>query len=409
VKAAVGKIGWGFDRAKYFFEEIDQRAGERDLPLLAVSIYRGVVPRSETESGARSGDLATYKMCEPDDIVINRMSAYQGAVGRAPVSGVVSPEYMVLRVRPGLDANYFGHLVKSSWFVSEMTAWLRGIGTPDQGNVRTPRVNVASLGNIRIPFPPEDEQRVIADFLDAETARIDSLIDTKRRLVRLLKEWEQASLLAFIGDWRNELTRSLRQYGTSVVTGPFGTQLSANEYVAGGVPVINPTHISGGSIEPDHNVTVSESVSARLIRHRLGIGDIVMGRKGDVGRAALVREVSSGWICGSDSIAIRTDPNRLYPEFLSLALQVSLFRQQLEATSTGATLGNVNESNLLALRVPDKSLDGQRAAVANARAALGLVKQVRERLGSQLGLLRERRQALISAAVTGQLQVPRVA
>lgn len=109
------------------------------LPLLSVSAYRGVVPRSElTSDEARADDLRRYKVCKPRDIVINRMSAYQGAAGVAPIEGLVSPDYTVLRTGREVDARFLGYLIRSRWFTGEITARLRGIGGVEQGNVRTP-------------------------------------------------------------------------------------------------------------------------------------------------------------------------------------------------------------------------------------------------------------------------------
>jgi type I restriction enzyme, S subunit len=399
--------------AKFLYRVVDQRAGAKagELPLLQVSISRGVIRRDEiTDKEARAEDLSNYKLCAARDIVINRMRAFQGALGISPIDGLVSPDYLVIRVGPETDARFLTYLFRSTSFVSEMSARLRGIGTTEQGNVRTPRINEDDLGRIPVRLPLLDTQRAIADYLDRETARIDALIAAKRRMVELLLEEEQRMLLNLIGDWRREQTWSLRQSGTTVLTGPFGTQLAAGEYVQGGIPVVNPTHITRtGSIAPDGGISVSEEVAQRLSRHRLRQGDIVMGRKGDVGRSAVVAVGQEGWLCGSDSIAIRTDPTRLSPQFLAIVLHVSLYRQQLDAYSTGAMMANVSESTLLDFRIPRPSLARQEVVLSD----IDRRRSVRQRTSSCLAaggdLLEERHKALITAAVTGQLDVGEVA
>ncbi len=179
--------------AKHLYGVIDDRAGSDDLPLLSVSIHHGVVPRdSLTADEARADDLSLYRRCRPGDVVINRMRAFQGGIGIAPEAGIVSPDYLVLRLLDDVEPRFFHHLFRSTWFVGEMTARLRGIGSSDQGNVRTPRINTDDFGEIRVRVPPIEEQREVADFLDAETTRIDALIEKKQRMIDLCDGRQQA-------------------------------------------------------------------------------------------------------------------------------------------------------------------------------------------------------------------------
>ncbi len=200
-------------------------------------------------------------------------------------------------------------------------------------------------------------------------------------------------------------SRTLRQYGTEVLTGPFGTVLSASEYVQGGVPLINPTHIKDGRILPEYGVSVTNQAADRIRRHRLAAGDIVMGRKGDVGRSAIVTRREHGWLCGSDSIAIRSGPS-LRPGYLALALRCSLYRQQLAGMSTGAMVQSVNEGALLRLAIPSLGLADQDHAIEHSSKVLAQWTAADAGLRRQSVLLLERRQALITAAVTGELEIP---
>jgi type I restriction enzyme S subunit len=269
-------------------------------------------------------------------------------------------------------------------------------------------VTAEDVGFLAVDVPSLESQGAIANFLDAETARIDALIAKKRHLISVVREWEQSALVAILGDWRMGRTRTLRQYGASVLTGPFGTQLAAADYVDGGVPLINPTHIQRGRLAPEPGVTVSQSDASRLRRHRLAAGDVVLGRKGDVGRSAIVPLESDGWLCGSDSIAIRTGP-LLDAAFLAAYLRLALTRQFLSAGSTGAMVANVNEALLRSLPVTHLPIDAQREASAAANRVLARAEAIEASLASQVTLLLEHRQALITAAVTGELEIPGVA
>jgi type I restriction enzyme, S subunit len=265
------------------------------------------------------------------------------------------------------------------------------------------------IEQLRVPVPPLPMQWAIADFLDAETARIDALIAKKRRMMEVVDDWEQAEGLATLGDFRTGPTKTLRQYGVGVLTGPFGTVLSAAEYVDGGVPLINPTHIRRGRLEPELGVSVPQGVADRIKRHKLRPDDVVMGRKGDVGRCAIVPPSAAGWICGSDSIAIRCNREGLRPEYIAGILQLDLYRQQLQRNSTGAMVASVNEGTLLGLRLLDVPPTQQADAVERWNGVIRRRDRLVERLDRQIDLLLEHRQALLTAAVTGDLEVPGVA
>jgi type I restriction enzyme S subunit len=266
-------------------------------------------------------------------------------------------------------------------------------------------IYMPDVERISTPLPPLATQRAIADLLDAETARIDALIAKKRNILFLIREREQALLFAMMGDWRTQPMQTLRQFGAKVLTGPFGTQLSAGEYVCDGIPLVNPTHIQGGRLVPESHITVDRSTAARLSRHKLYSGDIVMGRKGNVGRSAIVTDLEEGWICGSDSIAIRTGA-LLRPGFLSLWLRLHLARQYLAAASTGAMMANVNESLLLTLPVPKVGLAAQHSIEEAFQRRSNPHYATETRLVRQIDLLIERRQALITSAVIGELEIP---
>jgi type I restriction enzyme, S subunit len=379
--------------------------GRPDLPLLSVYRDLGVVLRAGRDDNFNrpAEDMTTYQVVHVGDLVLNKMKTWQGSLGISRYLGIVSPAYYVCRQVGEADGRFIHHLLRSRPLIAEYGARSKGI-RPAQWDLPWD-----AFRDIKVNLPDVDTQRDIARFLDAETARMDALIQRRRRMIELLGEREQASLIETMGDWRAEVTRSLRQYRTRVLTGPFGTQLAADEYVDGGVPLINPTHIRRGRLIPESGVSVPEAVAERLSRHRLAAGDIVMGRKGDVGRAAVVPSESHGWLCGSDSIAIRTDPDRLLPRWLALVLHVDLYRQQLAAGSTGAMMANVNETTLSTLRIPDLTLEEQARAADAAATVVKRYEFLAGRGARQIELLVEHRHALVTAAVTGQLDLAKVA
>lgn len=184
-------------RFKYLVDEVDCRAGaewER-LPLLSVSIHWGVRRRDEvTDDLPRAEDLSNYKVVESGDIVVNRMRAFQGALGRSPIDGIVSPDYLVLRAAANVRSDWLAAAMRTPEFISEMAARVRGIGSAELGTVRTPRINADELGEIRldVPTPPEQEARYVTRRRSESQAavlleRIDSLTDAlKERRAALI-------------------------------------------------------------------------------------------------------------------------------------------------------------------------------------------------------------------------------
>jgi type I restriction enzyme S subunit len=162
--------------------DVDERLGTAEPPpLLSVSIHFGVIPFAEANPDRlpRADELSNYKRCRAGDIVLNRMRAFQGGLGCAPSDGLVSPDYAVLRPTRLAIPTYVYQLLRSPWFVGQMEAWLRGIGSSEQGNVRTPRVNWADLRTIAVPCPAVSEQAVVASEIGAK------LLATSAAQVRL--------------------------------------------------------------------------------------------------------------------------------------------------------------------------------------------------------------------------------
>lgn len=189
------------ERLRWGLQEVDERAGARaaDLPLMSVSIDWGVRRREETtDKLSRAEDLRNYKVCLAGDIVVNRMRAFQGALGVAPEDGTVSPDYAVLRGVRGMDPHWAAEMMRTKAFVGEITLRLRGIGGTDSGNVRTPRINVADLLDIRVDVPNSMTQEVEIEEVRVETARIDALVAKAEEHIALAKERRSALITAAV-------------------------------------------------------------------------------------------------------------------------------------------------------------------------------------------------------------------
>lgn len=132
--------------------------------------------------------------------------------------------------------------------------------------------------------------------------------------------------------------------------GPFGSLLHQNEYIKGGIPLVNPSHIIDGKIAADLDLTIGKSKAESLSGYRMKVGDIVLGRRGEMGRCAIVTKNEEGFLCGTGSIFI-TPLEGLSSLFLHTLLSSSQMKLILEGIAKGVTMKNLNSSNLEELKI----------------------------------------------------------
>lgn len=169
--------------------------------------------------------------------------------------------------------------------------------------------------------------------------------------------------------------------GGSVKTGPFGSQLHQSDYQEFGIPFVMPADIINGKISERRVARVSEAHANRLKVHQLRIGDIIYGRRGDIGRQALIQPYQQGWLCGSGSMRLRLPASEVLPEYLHLYLSLREVVGWIEGQAIGATMPNLNSQILR--RVPIKypsSKDLQHKVVAVLAAYDDLIENNKRRI-----------------------------
>ena len=144
----------------------------------------------------------------------------------------------------------------------------------------------------------------------------------------------------------------------SLKTGPFGTQLSASEYVKDGIPVINVRNIGYGEIITSDLEYVGKETAKRLYEHLLHKGDIVFGRKGSVDRHAFIDTRYDGWMQGSDCIRVRINEG-INPHFISHNLKLESVKKQINSSAVGSTMASLNTDILSRIQIVLPSLEIQ--------------------------------------------------
>jgi type I restriction enzyme S subunit len=202
-----------------------------------------------------------------------------------------------------------------------------------------------------IPVPPLAEQIRIAAILD----KADSLRRKNQQAIQLADQFLRAVFLDMFGDpvtnpkgWEVKKLKEI----SHIQIGPFGTQLHKEDYIEGGIPLINPTHIVNGKIVSNMNYTIPSNKHAELDEYHLKAGDIIMGRRGEMGRCAVVTEQENGWLCGTGSLFIRTHNAEIFAEYLCTLLSGKTIKSYLEAESQGATMSNLNKTIVGNINIP---------------------------------------------------------
>lgn len=349
-----------------------------NLPWITGADIKGfdsIEPRSFlTEAGASGASVL-----QPGDLVlVTRTSVGKVAVVSSPLA--FSQDITGIRPSPKLDSRYLARVLEAN---SDKLA-RQARGATIKGVTRKV---VASL-----PFepPPLPEQRRIAAILDKADA-----IRTKRRQVLAHLDLVATAVTAKILEDRS-WTSVLSAYA-AIQIGPFGSLLHKSDYIEGGIPVINPVHIKNGVLIPDSKFSISEDKASELSLYRLLPGDVVMGRRGEMGRAAVVQEEHRGAVCGTGSLILRP---RIKPSEIIHAIVTSpRMRSHLERSSLGATLPNLNASIVNNAPVPD--LD-ERLTIRFSDTARSM-KAIREKVDSCSTAGEELFASLQSRAFKGEL------
>ena len=282
------------------------------------------------------------------DVLVSTVRPNLNAVGRVPIEldgATASTGFCVLRPRTkAIDGDYLFHWVRSPRFVDEMIRRATGASYP--------AVSDRIVHGSRIPLPPVSEQRRIAEILNSA----DGLRTKRWASLAQLDTLAQSIFLDMIGDPATNTKRwpvaLLREVTARIQIGPFGSLLHQEDYVEGGIPLVNPKHIQQQAIQPDRSETLSARKFAELGTYHLQAGDVVMGRRGEMGRCAIVDGGSGPLLCGTGSLFVRPDNEHTTSLFLLFLLSSVALRARLERLSLGQTLPNLNSQIVESLKVP---------------------------------------------------------
>ncbi|MFI7297396.1 restriction endonuclease subunit S [Streptomyces sp. NPDC050121] len=416
----------------------ESRWGTRRVKTLTTKIGSGKTPSGGSESylasgvtflrsqnvhfdGLRLDDVAyisevTHRemrgtRVKPNDVLLNITGASLGRVSRVPEDlGEANVNQHVCIIRPNVEANarYLAYAL-SSQPVQEQISELQ-VGGNREG------LNFEQVGNLNVPAALSEEQRRIADFLDAETARIDALARRRRVQQHLLVERRAAlktKCVTYSGprkvhhpllgdthpDWQiRPLRRVLPAVNVGVVINP------SHHFTESGVPFIHGFNVREGFISSADMKFMSSESNELHKRSRVLTGDVLVVRAGaTAGRAARVSEEFDGANCAS--VLILRKSETLDAAYLETFFNAVPGKGQVSFSQYGAAQEVISAGQVSSFSIALPPISEQVERVAELSAATAETVALEAGLTRQVALLSERRQALITAAVTGQFDV----
>jgi type I restriction enzyme S subunit len=412
-------VHWRISPLGAHFDERSETVSDQDFPPLSVT-KDGVVP--QMANVAKTDNGGNRKLVRAGDFAINSRSDRKGSAGLSAFNGSTSVVYTVLVPRPSVDGRFIHHLLRSLAFQEEFYRWGNGI-VADLWSTR-----YAAMKRIPLAVPPLPEQRAIADYLDRETARIDTLIEEQQRLIDTLRGRrkaivEQAVFSGLEGAPRRDNAEPwlppTPTHWRVVQLGFASDTLAGYAFSSDGfsakedhVRLLRGVNVKPGRI--DWADTVYWDVEAAPVPSVfvLEAGDLVFGMdRPFVGGGVRVAAIS-----GDDAPALllqrvmRIRPNdEAGRGYMRYVMSTDAFSNYLEPLFTGVSVPHVSEWQVRKFKMPFPPRDEQKRISAYLNEKIAKIDALIEESQRFVELVRERRAALVTAVVTGQIDVPAVA
>lgn len=412
---------WRVARAKTLLQAIDLRSESGTEELLTVSSARGVVPRASADvTMFKAASYVGYKLCWPDDLVINSLWAWAHGLGVSNQHGIVSTAYGVYRSRDvaKLNPGFVNSLVRSEPFNWELQIrskgiWVSRLQLTDQAFLDAP-----------FPLPPPAEQTAIVRFLDHATRRIGKAIRAKQKLVKLLEEEKQVIIHRAVTrgldpnvrlkpsgvEWLGDVPEhwEVRQIGRFARVGNGSTPSRGNTsyWARGTYPWLNSGSVNSGVItRADQFVTGAALRECHLPKVAAGSVLVAITGQGKTrGKCAtLLIEATI-----NQHIAFITPHKQDHvatTDFLRYVLTASYAELRRMSDDSGSTKGALTCEDLKHFRIAVPAVEAQQRIVEWIQSQTTRLEDAKDIADRHVGLLREYRTRLIADVVTGKLDV----
>lgn len=416
-------VGWDIERTKRMLCLRRQLVGADSLNYQLLSLtLRGVIPRDISNGdGKIPADFSTYQEVETKDLVfcLFDIDETPRTVGLSQENGMITGAYNVYRTSDICSSRYayyyFLHI--------DLRKGLRPFYTGLRKVVRS-----ETFGNIKMPCPPYKEQAKIADFLDHETAQIDTLIEKQQTLIQLLKEKRQAVISHAVTkglnpgapmkdsgvEWLGEVpahwvVATLRRVISRMEQGK-SPQCESSPAKLDEWGVLKTSCVNGGRFNEEENKLLPSNIAPHE-EYEVQAGDLLMSRASGsinlIGSVVLVQDNVRTKLLLSDKI-FRIYLSENYDSlFFAYLMSSSYMRSSIEIAISGAEgmANNIAKSSIMEFIIPILPLDEQVEIASYLKVAETKYMALISKAEQAIQLMQERRTALISAAVTGKIDV----
>jgi type I restriction enzyme S subunit len=306
----------------------------------------------------REGISNSRMVNEGDFLLTNSMSFGRPYILKT--SGCIHDGWLVLSPKDeNIHRDYFYYYLGSDEIKQRLSSKAAGAVVKN--------LNKEIVSDLVIELPPLPTQKRIAEILDAA----DALRRKDQELLKKYDELAQAIFIDMFGDpVKNEKGFNKVNLGDcldNLQIGPFGTQLHESDYIKNGIPVINPMHIGDLKIKPNFNYSITEEKYQELPQYHLKPNDVILARRGEMGRCAIVNEYQGKCLCGTGSLYLTVNNNLLHPLFLVYVLSRKTTKIALDNASAGTTMANLNKSIINDFKIILPHIDMQKSFVRAVR------------------------------------------
>lgn len=325
-----------YTKIKNINEYVSESINPMKTPGTVFEMYSVPIYETGHPEYLRGSEIASNKtIVRKNDVLLCKINPRINRVwvvgDESQYQNIASSEWIVIRTseyNPEFLAWYFRNPKFQKLMMSEVT----GIG----GSLT--RAQPKAVAEYPVPVLPRLEQDAIAEVLN----RVNDIINGRKRELQILDDLVKARFVELFGDPiinPRGFERVPLSKLAEIKIGPFGSLLHKEDYIQAGHALVNPSHIIDGKISIDSKLTVSEEKFNELRAYHLRVGDVVMGRRGEMGRCAVVTE--NGLLCGTGSLLIRTN-GEVTADYIQKIISFPSFKKTIEEMAVGQTMPNLN-------------------------------------------------------------------
>ncbi|MFI2810368.1 restriction endonuclease subunit S [Microbulbifer sp. JSM ZJ756] len=412
---------WDLVKGRRLFKSIREASRAEDEQLSATQ-DQGVVPQkllmanSDRRVVQALKGTESFRHVDENDFVIS-LRSFQGGIEHSAYSGCVSPAYTVLRAAKDIHTPYFKRLFKSYGYISALQT--------STDSLRDGKaISYEAFGEILLPVPPKTEQKAIARFLDHETGKIDQLIAKQERLIELLKEKRQAVITHAVTkgldpdarmkdsgvEWLGEVPEHwgvarIKNLATSISKGTTPSTIGA-DLTNEGVRFLKGENIGKSlRVSPAPEFYISKEVDRQLSRSRLEENDVLVIIAGATTGMASILQAELLPANTNQAVSFIRPRKSIYARLIAQWLSTEFAQRIIWTGAVQSAQPNLSMEDLGNIPIVVPPLEELELLLDKISLKMAKIDQLLLRAEESTNLLSERRSALISAAVTGKIDV----